>query len=729
MDVIEAAKRFASLTWHVLPVLGKVPSLGDAWQHKTTSQADRVEIMFAANAHDGVGVRLGMDSGIIDVECDSEEAEDTLLELLGGEIPKTPTFISRRGKHFLFRWRDGLPLKGVFKIQGLEFRTGNGAAAQSVFPPSGGRTWEIDPETPAIDFPAWDKVFAKLEENKKRKEFKAMPHGFGPRYGDDETLDVPRWLAKHGREIIGRNAGTDGATRWFIECPNRAAHTTKEAWRDCCVTQMPTGMLGGKCFHQSCGMDSWDALRDAIGPLEYSDYHEPQENLTPVDLSGFMTNKPSEAATEPSVRPVPKSQDAPPRLNYAKIPDDLLYPPGFIGDVVRYTLSTSRYPQPELALAGALSLMAVLTGRKVQDEGGTRTNIYIMGLCPAAAGKEQARTINKEILSAIGGEILLGPESIGSSAGILSVLSESPATLFQLDEIGKMFVLMQNPKAGHLYKIGSELLKLYSSAGGNYTGDAYADTKKIKRISQPHACVYGTSTPDVFWSSLSAENVREGLVGRFLVFDTKGYVEPVKKRPLDIPKHLLERARWWLDFIPGGTSLGNMNSMNYKAITIPFAAGVEDRIDKHVADIHAKRIKEESIRAAIWSRSAEKAIKLALLFACSRADMCEPGVIEMQDADRGIMLANRLTNRMLEKIEDHVADGEHEAKIKKVLRWIVDGMTQSEFVIKTQFLRDRRERNEIVSHLVETGMIACESRKGEGSKPVTILRRLSNSST
>jgi hypothetical protein len=50
-----------------------------------------------------------------------------------------PTFRGKRGKHRLFLWSADLPHpdKAVFKIRGVEFRTGNGGkGAQSLFPPS-----------------------------------------------------------------------------------------------------------------------------------------------------------------------------------------------------------------------------------------------------------------------------------------------------------------------------------------------------------------------------------------------------------------------------------------------------------------------------------------------------------------------------------------------------------------------------------------------------------------
>ena len=50
------------------------------------------------------------------------------------------------------------------------------------------------------------------------------------------------------------------------------------------------------------------------------------------------------------------------------IPVDLLHVPGFISDVMDYTLSTAPYPEKTLAFGGALTLQGLLAGRKVRDE-------------------------------------------------------------------------------------------------------------------------------------------------------------------------------------------------------------------------------------------------------------------------------------------------------------------------------------------------------------------------
>jgi hypothetical protein len=115
---------------------GKHPRLA-VWQKHATIDpavvADWWETWPLAN----VGVQMGEASGLIDLECDSAAAEQVLAELFDGEPPVVPTFVSGRGKHRLFKWRTGFPLKATVGFGGLDIKLGMGdRGSQSVFPPS-----------------------------------------------------------------------------------------------------------------------------------------------------------------------------------------------------------------------------------------------------------------------------------------------------------------------------------------------------------------------------------------------------------------------------------------------------------------------------------------------------------------------------------------------------------------------------------------------------------------
>jgi putative DNA primase/helicase len=122
-------------------------SAGDNWGNKVWTP-EEIDAAFASRGELNVGLVLGPDNNLIDIESDSAEQEAAFAELCG-ELPTvTATFTSTRGKHRLFAYHPGLAAatsdRGVITYKSLGIRTGNGFQVHSVFPPSTGRSWLLD---------------------------------------------------------------------------------------------------------------------------------------------------------------------------------------------------------------------------------------------------------------------------------------------------------------------------------------------------------------------------------------------------------------------------------------------------------------------------------------------------------------------------------------------------------------------------------------------------------
>src|SRR6185437_1671319 len=126
--VLAAALEYDGYRWRVLPLRdGKIPRI-KAWKREASIDEEASAAWWGQWPDANVGVKLGPDSGIVDVECDSPVAEQLLLKLFANDRPVTPTSQPSRGKPRLFRWRPDLPSpdKNSSKIGKLEIRTGNG---------------------------------------------------------------------------------------------------------------------------------------------------------------------------------------------------------------------------------------------------------------------------------------------------------------------------------------------------------------------------------------------------------------------------------------------------------------------------------------------------------------------------------------------------------------------------------------------------------------------------
>jgi hypothetical protein len=414
-----------------------------------------------------------------------------------------------------------------------------------------------------------------------------------------------------------------------------------------------------------------------------------------VDLSGILNGKKRETVSE-------------------RFPVECLEIPGLIGEVVKDNLATAHYPLPELALASALALMSSITGGKVEDRG-ARTNLFIIGLAPSGGGKDHGRKLNRTILREAGGEEIVGPERIGSHAGIVSAMAEQWNTLFQIDEIQHLAMAMQNKSSPHLVQISSVLMQVYSSADSIWTGDAYGDRKKVKKLHFPHLVLYGTSVPEGFWESMTEQNLKGGLIGRCLVFESAHYVEYQDPQCGSVPKSIVDQAAWWLNL---QTHSGNLaeHSGGSCPMKIMRTEEAHERLHDHALKISRRRMQEDTIPAAIWSRAAEKTIKLALLFACSRASHGHVPTISLEDADRAIRLNNWITRRMLQQAERHVANtpfGQQVNEMRTLLRSRDGEWTMSEITRKTRGLKPR-DRNDILQTLMMSGCIEQGERETNG---------------
>ena len=418
-----------------------------------------------------------------------------------------------------------------------------------------------------------------------------------------------------------------------------------------------------------------------------------------------------------------KPIDAPaPAAKVDPFPEHLLAVPGFVGEVMEYNLATATRPQPVLALAGALALQGVLAGRKVREYRGNSTNLYLVGVAPSGAGKDHARHVNKSVLVGAGCIELEGGEEIASAAGLASSVQEQPAIMFQIDELGRFLKnagdQARNP---HIYEIVSSLMKLYSSARGLWKGKAYSDAKRNREVVQPCVLIHGTTTPETFYSSLSAESLADGFIGRLLVFPTPTEKPPRQRAPhTEPPASIVEAARWWVDSAGGGYPTA-MAAQYPTPRLVPTSPEAEAVFDSLVAIADAEQARPDQPGASVWARAEEKALRLALIYACS-ANRQSP-VIDEPAARWAADLVLWLTRRVLAMADEWIADTPFAKRQAEVLRAVkrLGSPNKSELTRATRSM-SVRERDEVLTNLIQAGVIVACVEADTGGRPLTTFR-------
>lgn len=398
-----------------------------------------------------------------------------------------------------------------------------------------------------------------------------------------------------------------------------------------------------------------------------------------------------------------------PEISKAKTPVEfpphLLKVPGFVGQVVQYSLETAHRPQPLLSMWAALCLQAVLSARKICDPYGARTNLYVIAMAGSGKGKDHPRVVNRRILTGSGLLELEGPEDLASDSGLLAALAHQPGLLMQLDEIGRLLKVCSanGASAGHLYGIPSQLLRLYSSTGEMYQGKAYADRTKNNPIDQPCLTIYGSTVPDSFWGSMSSEAIGDGLLARMMPVIGEEKPEKQLARQIPVPESILMHAQGWGGYRPNGI----LGSVHPAPTTVEYTVEAE-QILKEYDDIFEKRGDESGAWQPIWVRAKQKAQSLALIYVASK------GTKNLRIDAEAIQWAcevSEWSSSLFESVGDHhIADSEFERKCQRVYQVIQkrgpEGMTSSRLCGQRCWrAMPPRDRQEVITTLIGDGRV------------------------
>ena len=409
------------------------------------------------------------------------------------------------------------------------------------------------------------------------------------------------------------------------------------------------------------------------------------------------------------------------------LPRHLLNPPGMVGDMLDYILSSSVKPQPELALAAALCACGTVMGRKICTPTNLRTNIYCLFLTETGGGKDWPRQAIKRVFDAIGKVQRASMEEAASDAAISESVYTTPSQCFLFDEFGKLMKNVGSKNAGtHLASIPTLLMKLYSSAGGPFHTKSYANTDNNHTIYQPNVCLLGTTVQANFYKSITKEAVDDGLLNRILTF-TSAEVDPPMRRitAFDPPESLLNQFRLWegLPYRLGGGNLSDLETGENVQPTprvVGFDDGAEEIFKDMESDLRAyrKEIRKQGL-SGLYTRVYENAIKVSLIIAAGQ-NMYAP-IITQADAQYACDLVMWLTNNAYREVRRHVSDSGIGAKHKAVLGLLRaaggEGLTKTQL---GQRCRDKgiatREQSEILKELIDWGCILMQESEPQSYK-------------
>lgn len=410
--------------------------------------------------------------------------------------------------------------------------------------------------------------------------------------------------------------------------------------------------------------------------------------------------------------------------------EDLTHPGGKLEGLVDWIVSSSPTPSRSLALSAAIPLLGAMVGRRYSTgERDTRANIYTVALAESGFGKEHARSQIKRLMLGSHGvfDKYAGPARIMSASALREVLEQSSCVNCMIDEFGGFVREITDKRAGgHQKAISTDLRDYYSASSTFFEGAAYRGTP-AKKIYNPMLCIYGTSTPEQFWSALSSASAEDGLLPRLLLFNIQGAKPKTIKPPRDIrdmPEMLMKGLADMAGIDVAATRLGNIPKSAKAAVSththtnpyiVPWSDGAQRRfgvLQDRVNDEEALVVPEAK---PFVRRILETATKLALIAAVS-VNHDDP-VISENNMDWAARLAWSCAQGMIVEVADRMADNVREANYKRIASIIkksgASGIANGRLIDRIKGI-DTRQRDEILKDLKETGHVREEMIKTSG---------------
>lgn len=723
---MEGFREYAEYGFSVIPLrrgdASKKPAV--EWKKYQDEYPSDLELIRWDAGSYNIGIVTGRLSNVVVVDIDGEAGIET-LKRFGGFPSNIPRVKTAKGWHFYFAYPEGLDfeLRGFAGktisgevLEGIDLRAeGNYITAPPSVHASGHKYyWDRDLIFPLPDFAKYAGWI--IERQKPKVWQKAVIH--------TNSLEINHAYVKaaYENEIDKlRSAGQGGRNDALNRCAFALARFIGQGINE---NDLRHRLLNTAL---EMGLGHKEAERTIESGIQGGLDNPAEIPAVKGWKNDFIENEIVEMdeayhAMIDSWQNVPRVESK----TYQPIENDLFDAPGLVGKITRWICETAMYPQPILALGAAIAAVGVIKGKRLMNETNLRTNMLVLGIAPSGSGKEHARNCIKALFEEVDVLHLFRGEPQSGNALVALMKDNQGRALLMMDEMGRFLEAVNNKNAGsHQKQIPTRIMNIYNAAGSTFEGLEYVDNAKNmgdSKLDQPCLCIYGTTVPSNFYSSLSSGEAIDGFLARWLVFESDLWHEkPVRKLGrLQPPREIVE-------------SLININNISERAgaeindisgkcrpITIPYNPSAESLIDNFSIGCKQKAKKEYDIKSgldAIWHRTAEHARKLALV----AEDGKEISAETMLWACR---LAENRSEYLINAIREHISENDAEKSHKRLLKLIKDagksGLPLAAITQKTRWIRNGNERVDMLNTLIQGGDIE-QKEITTGGKPKKIF--------
>lgn len=323
----------------------------------------------------------------------------------------------------------------------------------------------------------------------------------------------------------------------------------------------------------------------------------------------------------------PSTSDEPARA----MPAFIANPPGILGDITRWIVSTAPKAQHELALAASIALGSVCMGRCYRSQYGNWTGLYLVLVARSTEGKEHPQACIERALTDADLAHLIGGSGYTSAGAVYSALLKSPCHVATIDEMGKLLKMSRAKGQANTEAALDKLIEAFGRQDGVLRPPTYSTMTLSKgqaagterMVHNPSITLLGATTPATFYENLTDDLVKDGFLGRCIVVESKQPRQLLRFVDRDgAPPRVIE---WCKAVHVSGAKQGDLSAvspaeMPPSVIELRFAEACLPIVQAFEQELNdAKDGHETEGLDVLLGRTLEKALKLAMIV-CKAVD-------------------------------------------------------------------------------------------------------------
>lgn len=385
-------------------------------------------------------------------------------------------------------------------------------------------------------------------------------------------------------------------------------------------------------------------------------------------------------------------------------------PPGLVGQIAQYIYQQAPRPVAEVAIVGALGLMAGIVGRNWYIPG-SGLNLYVVLVARSAVGKEAMHSGAMNIITAAAAQYPQAmnhvvPDDFVSGPALLKRCAQNQCFVNTSGELGHKFEQMADNRDMSMRSLQKVMLTLYDKSGPDSVagGIAYSNQENnVEAMRSVAFSIIGETTPGTFYESITDAMMRNGFMSRFCVIEYTGdrparNIARVDSPPQALIDHIVPIIR------QAGLAMAT-NAFQPVAFSEP-ATVLLDRFDEECDAAIRAAGDNENLRQ-LWSRSHLKALRVAALLAVG--DHYLHPIVSEEHATWAITLIRHgiaaFDRRIRQGDVGEGTDGGREQKVMELCRefltlptdklptWLKDGKhMQDANIVPRKYLQQRTQR-------------------------------------